>query len=116
LADFHISATALETSAGIPCPPMSGLAGIACQPASMNCRYASGKPSGVATLPSLQRQPWRSPVAFKGANTSPAKRAASVRIASTSSGSASSKPGKVAISGSPATWLSTKRMSSKGAA
>ncbi len=38
LADFHISATALETSAGIPCPPMSGLAGIACQPASMNLR------------------------------------------------------------------------------
>ncbi len=35
-ADFHISATALETSAGMPWPPISGLAGIACQPASVN--------------------------------------------------------------------------------
>jgi transglutaminase-like putative cysteine protease len=37
LADFHISATALERAAGIPCPPIFGLAGMECQPASMNC-------------------------------------------------------------------------------
>jgi hypothetical protein len=37
LADFHISATALDTNAGIPWPPMSVLAGIECQPPSINC-------------------------------------------------------------------------------
>jgi len=50
---------------------------------------------GVVTEPSAFRmQPCSSPMRFRGASTSAAKRPPSVRIASTKSGVAFSKPGR----------------------
>ena len=70
LADFHISCTGVETSAGRPCPPNSSDAGMACQPLSQKAAKASLTPGGVVTTPSLQRQPSLSPGWLSGASTS----------------------------------------------
>ena len=70
LADFHISCTGVETSAGRPCPPNSIDAGMACQPLSQKALNASLTPCGVVTTPSLQTQPVLSPGWLSGASTS----------------------------------------------
>ncbi len=86
----HISSTGVATSLGSPCPPHSGSNGSAFQPPSVNLPYASRKPFGVRTAPSINLEPSWSPTRFSGSSTSEAKRAASSRIASTVSGVASS--------------------------
>jgi len=54
--------------------------GSALQPPSANLRYAAFHPGGVSTLPSLSREPVRSPIGFRGQSTSPANLPASSRM------------------------------------
>src|SRR5207302_11441246 len=112
---FHISCTGVETSLGSPCPPHSCEKGSAFHPPSQNLRYASRKPRGVRTSPSLNLEPSWSPDKLIGSSISEANFEASSRMASTVSGLASSKPGSFATSGSPASSLSTNLMSLRGA-
>src|SRR5688500_7552558 len=96
LAEPRYSAIAVATTDGSPCPPYSCGACNVVQPPATNWSQASLKPGGVVTEPSsLRLQPCSSPTRFKGASTSSQKRAPSVRIASTRSGVASAKPGRL---------------------
>src|SRR5438270_1135574 len=112
---FHISCTGVETSLGSPCPPHSCAKGSAFHPPSQNLRYASRKPRGVRTSPSLNLEPSWSPEKLIGSSTSDANLEASSRMASTVSGLASSKPVSLATSDSPESSLSTNLMSFRGA-
>jgi len=62
LEAFHISASAVATRTGKPCPPHSGEFAAPTQPRSAKAHQAAGKPRGVATVPSRRVEPSRSPV------------------------------------------------------
>ena len=97
LAEHRNSLTICVMSIGRPWPPNSGGAEMPIQPPSTICLKASLKPVGVVTLPSLWRlQPSLSPTRLSGVSTCSQNLAASPRIASTTSGEASEKPGRLA--------------------
>ena len=114
-AEFHISTQAEETRVGRFWPPDAAGPGRAFQPACAQAEYASFQPGGMVTAPSFNGVPCRSPTRLSGAITSPAKRAASSRMArSMSASSSGARPSAISRS-SPATWRSMCVMSPTGA-
>src|SRR5690606_1331149 len=103
------------TSLGRPCPPSSTGCWTPCQPPAQNWRNASAKPAGVVTTPSASVDGERSPSRLSTAMTSSFSRAHSSSTAVAVSMPASSKPGKAAMAGSPATCSSVNNMSRVGA-
>ena len=96
LAEQKNSLTIEVSVAGRPWPPNSSGAEMPIQPPSTNCLKASLKPAGVLTLPSGWRsQPSLSPTRLSGVSTSSLNLAASRSTASTVSGEASAKPGRL---------------------
>ncbi len=96
LAEQSISFTATVSVAGRSWPPNSAGTEMPIQPPSTSCLKASLKPAGVLTLPSeLRLQPSLSPIRLSGVSTSSLNLAASRSTASTTSGEASPKPGRL---------------------
>jgi hypothetical protein len=101
---------------GSPCPPYSSGIERPIQPPAAKASYASLNPLGVVTEPSGWRvQPSWSPDRFRGAKMSSQSLAPSPRIASTRSGVASAKPGRLLWRSMGNTSLKRNITSSTGA-